>query len=51
MILVTLWADASGRTVATSAKQSRSDVVPRRRNWTSVTPNQAAGLAVKKSAA
>ena len=40
---------ASGRTAATRAKRSRWDVVPRRRNWASATPNQVVGLAVQKS--
>ena len=44
----TLRAEASGKTAATRAKLSRWDVVPRRRNWASATPNQAAGLAVQK---
>ncbi len=45
----TLRADASGRMAVTRAKRSRCCVVPRRRNWASATPNQAAGDAVQKS--
>ena len=45
----TLWVDASGRTAETRAKRSCCVAVPRRRNWASATPNQAAGLAVQKS--
>ena len=39
-----LWQDGAKR-----AKWSRWDVVPRKRNWASATPSQAAGLAVQKS--
>ena len=45
----TLQKDASGRTAARRAKPSHCVAMPRRRNWASATPNQAAGLAVQKS--